>query len=213
MTTDPGRLIVYFATALLSAAAVAALGLANKPKPKPPPPRRRPRHSSPLAPKPPPDDGGESMQASAEKAGFVRRAAKGSGKFYYRNDIPPPLPDYPLLRPGALFDCQIRGTVHHSAEIEAAIGLRLDAPVYFHTHALIAPEPGNVHDPNAVAVYLGSAIVGYIPREDAPAFGAELNAIAGPGAVQARVEISGDPRTGGPWRIHLDVLRPLRFHR
>ena len=149
--------------------------------------------------------------------GFAIHVAARSGHRYYRNDIPPPLADYPALKGAdSFYRYEIHGEAHHSAEIQAFVGGPYDAPIYYHTNALIAREPDNAYDPNAIAVYIGGAVVGYAPRSDAAAFGAELIAIVGPGpgAVQCRALISGGfPREGEPLRywVSLDVARPLEL--
>jgi hypothetical protein len=55
---------------------------------------------------------------------------------------------------------------------------------------LFAPEPDNPHDQGAVAVYLGAAKIGYIPRQQAPA----VQRLVEEGAIEAVVErVNGQP--------------------
>ena len=139
------------------------------------------------------------------------------GNRYYRNEIPPPLPEYPQLAGGGgFYDYELHGEDHHVAEISAIVGGPYDGAIYFRTNVLVAPEPANAYDPNAVAIYLGGKIVGYVPKDDASAFGAEMAAILGPGAAQCRAEVStGAARAGQllQYRVKLDIARPLRVEK
>jgi hypothetical protein len=130
------------------------------------------------------------------------------GHAYWRNEIPPPLAEYPLLSGPGLYELAIAGCSHRQIELDQIAGGRRDAPVFFRTNALVYAEPDNSYDRNAVAVDIGGWRVGYIPREDAKAFGEELAALAGPGALAARALIeNGFPE----WRVKLDLSRPLRL--
>lgn len=56
--------------------------------------------------------------------------------------------------------------------------------------ARFVPEPNNPHDQKAVAVYLGAAKIGYIPRQQAPA----VQRLVQEGAIEAVVErVNGQP--------------------
>ncbi|MPQ96863.1 hypothetical protein GB931_02785 [Modestobacter sp. I12A-02628] len=57
-------------------------------------------------------------------------------------------------------------------------------------HALLVAEPDNPHDRHAVAVQIAGQAVGYLPREDAPAYSRVLQRLADQGfvaQVQARI--------------------------
>ena len=150
---------------------------------------------------------GEEPAAEGPPTALARRESH-AGRAYYRNDIPPPLADYPRLRGPALFDYEIAGCGRRQIELDQLAGGRRDAPVFFRTNALVYAEPQNSNDPHAVAVDIGGWRVGYIRREDAPAFGEELAAAGGPGAFAVRASIEN----GWPeWRVKLDVERPLRL--
>jgi hypothetical protein len=139
----------------------------------------------------------------------LRRHVSREGRPYYRNEIPPPLPGYVQIRGRASFELRVAGSLHYQADLDAIAGGRRDAPVYFRTNATVFAEDGNVHDPNAVAVEIDGRLVGYIHREDAAAFRAELATIAGPGAVACRALIEN----GWPdWYVKLDADRPLEAH-
>jgi hypothetical protein len=158
----------------------------------------------------------ETPPSAPDSAGFARMISRSSGRAYYRNEIPPPLPDYPSLRGDAFFTYEITGWMHHQEALEKIVGGRRDAAIFCRINALVAPEPENPHDPHAMAVYSAAgALIGYVRREEAVEFGRELAAIAGPGAVQCRALVSGGyvDKLGGvaPWRVKLDVLRPLEL--
>jgi hypothetical protein len=87
--------------------------------------------------------------------------------------------------------CEIAGTGHHCDD---TTGYRLaKQPVL----ALVR-EPENPHDPDAIAVHLGTRKVGYIPRRHNAVLARLLDAGK---CVRARVEQVMDPEAA-PW---LDV--------
>ena len=52
----------------------------------------------------------------------------------------------------------------------------------------------------------GNAVIGFIPREDAGAFGNELKALGGTARASGRLDRNVD----GTNTLSLDVIRPLR---
>ena len=135
------------------------------------------------------------------------RMASRQGRAYYRNVIPPGFAEYPQLYGPAVYDFAIVGHLHHQIELDVIAGGRRDAPVYFRTNALVYAEPDNPHDSHAVALDIGGWRIGYVARDEAPRFAAELAAIGGPGAFACRALIEN----GWPeWRVKLDLDRPLR---
>jgi hypothetical protein len=66
----------------------------------------------------------------------------------------------PIALPGA-DELQVAGESFHANAILAA---QLSTPRGGPMTAVLMPDPGNPHDPNAVAVYLQGEHVGYLPR-------------------------------------------------
>ena len=75
--------------------------------------------------------------------------------------------------------------------------------------ALLAPDPSNPQDKDAVAVKIEKRHVGYLRRDAAPVF---LKALADGGfdcAASAAAIISG---AGGSFDVRLDAVVPFRLH-
>jgi len=71
---------------------------------------------------------------------------------------------------------------------------------------IVENEPENIHDPNAVRVEAGKTTVGYIPRQQAKQFSAELAGLGGKARCAARFYFD---KYGDRSSITLDVIRPL----
>ncbi len=136
------------------------------------------------------------------------RLSHTSGQTYYRNDAPPPLPEFAELHSDHADPVFVVGVKYHQSSLMKIIGGPRDGSVYFHTYALIYAEPENPHDPNAVAIDIDGLRVGYIRREDAEAFGAELRALK-VSPVQCRAEINGGSAQHPTLIVKLDLSRPL----
>lgn len=74
-----------------------------------------------------------------------------------------------LLKGDGTFGQQVVGTSHWQDRL-AAIQANPPARLY----AVLKHEPRNRHDPNAVAVGIDDRMVGYLPREDAAEFVADM---------------------------------------
>ena len=72
---------------------------------------------------------------------------------------------------------------------------------------MVAVEPENKHDKNAVRIEAGKATLGYIPREQALEFSKELNELGGKATCDARLFWSPND---GRSSITLDLVRPLK---
>jgi hypothetical protein len=115
-----------------------------------------------------PDDGG-----AVWVAGYY--PVDATGRFLSREALP-----------DGLIVTHVAGAVHRKDALEsdeAAPGRPLT----------LRPEPDNPHDPNAVAVLLGSgAPVGYVPRDVAPRIDAGWSAVV----LREFRDSPRDPRTG-----------------
>lgn len=74
-------------------------------------------------------------------------------------------------------------------------------------YVMVELEPNNRYDKNAVRVDAGQATIGYIPREEAEGFGAELGIYGGRAKCTAKLYWSPDD---GLSSVRLDIVRPLR---
>jgi collagen type III alpha len=83
--------------------------------------------------------------------------------------------------------------------------------------AVLIPEPENRHDRNAVAVTIDGRLIGYLPREDAPAYAAVLGPLAGRGLfARVAARLWWDGVRDGDWIASVsldlaaaDVLLPV----
>ena len=87
-------------------------------------------------------------------------------RYYYRNDMPPPLQGYPFVRGDALFTFEVVGESHHQEALARIVGGRREAPIYFRVMAVLTPEPDNPFDPNAIAVRVDGETIAYIKRQE-----------------------------------------------
>jgi hypothetical protein len=74
--------------------------------------------------------------------------------------------------------------------------------------AVLVPEPNNPHDRNAVAVTIDGRVVGYMPREDAPAYAAVLGPLASRGLfARVAARLWWDGVRDGDWlaSVSLDL--------
>jgi hypothetical protein len=71
---------------------------------------------------------------------------------------------------------------------------------------ILETEPDNIKNPNAVRIETGEETVGYIPREEAPDFGQELEQFNGRARCRARFYWD---EFGSKSSLTLDVIRPL----
>jgi hypothetical protein len=92
------------------------------------------------------------------------------------------IPAFVMLgRGGGHYGQSVAGESHHFRDLA-----RLAGPAPIGERELAASlqrEPGNRHDPNAVKVVIEDRHVGYLPREDAPAYQAALQLIEQKGRI------------------------------
>ncbi|WP_436536580.1 HIRAN domain-containing protein [Actinoplanes sp. HUAS TT8] len=107
---------------------------------------------------------------------------------------------------------EVVGESHYRAAIRALFGPRLPADGSEITvSARLLPEPSNRHDRNAVAVHVGSAQVGYLPREAAIRYAPVLAGLVARGwtpQVGARVWGSEWNRGEFSGSVRLDLAEP-----
>ena len=69
----------------------------------------------------------------------------------------------------------VAGESHYQEALREIVGAAAgDREVAVDTEALLIPEPSNPHDPNAVMVHIDAHLVGYLPRDEAVAYGPTL---------------------------------------
>ena len=135
------------------------------------------------------------------------------GSYYYRNSIPPPLPDYPCIKGDALFTYHVFGASHYQQQLERIAGGRREAAVYLRVNAVLSSEPDNPYDKNAMQILVNGEKVGYVRREDNVSLRGQLNAAGITGDAQCRAEIAGGWYRGagdaGEFGLRLDLTLPL----
>jgi hypothetical protein len=149
-----------------------------------------------------------------EDLGLQRIESRGHpDRYYYRNPIPPPLPDYPCIKGDGLFTYHIFGASLYQQQLERIAGGRREVAVYFRVNAVLSSEPENPYDKNAIQILVNGEKVGYVRREDNVSLRAQLNAVGITGDVQCRAEIAGGWNRGGrdlgDFGLRLDITFPL----
>jgi hypothetical protein len=102
-----------------------------------------------------PDDGGQVWVAG------YQLIDPGSGRYLAR--------DAPELTARGLLVVGVAGAARHHAEAIASDVVAPGSPLEMRR------DPGNEHDPNAIAVHAGRAQVGWVPREVAAELAPELD--------------------------------------
>lgn len=96
-------------------------------------------------------------------------------------------------------DLEVVGESHHQQELRALAGPS-DGRVRVPKHAILVPETGNVHDDQAVGVWIAGLFVGYLRRDDAAALRpAIVDLVSGTGRAVAlnAVIVGGGVREDG----------------
>ena len=89
----------------------------------------------------------------------------------------------------------VAGESHYQEALREIVGPGAAGEVAMDTEALLVPEPSNPHDPNAVMVQIAGKLVGYLPRDEAVAYGETLRQLTErgrTGACEARIAGHGD---------------------
>lgn len=93
---------------------------------------------------------------------------------------------------------RVAGVSHYQPAILAAAGAEPGAEARVEARAELAPDPANEHDPNAVAVKIGGALVGYLPRDEASRWQPVILPLTETGqAVYVEAMIAGRGRGSG----------------
>lgn len=113
------------------------------------------------------------------------------------------------------YDCEVVGESRYQHALEAIVGGRGERGAQHKCHAVLRPEPDNPHDPNAVRVEVDGALVGYLPRDTAEEFTAEMNLLGYRLAVCNAMIVGGWKATkkqeAGHFGILLDADIPFEF--
>lgn len=88
------------------------------------------------------------------------------------------LTEFELWSKGGWPRVEVAGEFYHQAEIRSLLPPMLaDGSVEIESTAHLIPEPANRHDRNAVRVEVEGRLIGYLPKEVAPAYGPVLGAL------------------------------------
>jgi hypothetical protein len=113
----------------------------------------------------------------------------------------------PTLKGDGSYSQEVRGEFAYKEILDNFGGWLKDKyPGKDEIWVILETEPNNIHDPNAVRIETGQATVGYIPREEALAFGKELEQFNGRARCSARFYWD---EFGSKSSLTLDVIRPL----
>jgi hypothetical protein len=110
---------------------------------------------------------------------------------------------------------RVTGAPHYQEALAAAAGPKRPGGVQDRRRFALVAEPGNPHDPNAIAVRLETGgpgpTVGYLPRADAERFGRLLDAVAARGRrpVAEGVILGGDASRDTLFVVWLHVQDPF----
>jgi hypothetical protein len=157
---------------------------------------------------------GKLPSAPPEGLGLERIESRSHpGRYYYRNSIPPPLPNYPCIKGDGLFTYHVVGTSHYQQQLGRIAGGRREAAVYFRVNAVLSSEPDNPYDANAIQIQIDGERVGYVSRQDNVSLREKLRAAGVTEDVQCRAEIAGGWYRGaadfGEFGLRLDLTFPL----
>jgi len=84
----------------------------------------------------------------------------------------------------------VAGESHYQEALREIVGSATATEIAVDTEAVLVPEPSNPHDANAVMVQIDGKLVGYLPRDEAVAYGpalAELGQRGRTGLCEARI--------------------------
>jgi hypothetical protein len=86
----------------------------------------------------------------------------------------PPRARVPVLVQNKGYNLEVVGEQQHQNALLRLVGGHSRSGHREEFEALLRAQPGNPHDPNAVAVFIREAQVGYLPADKAAAFRAKL---------------------------------------
>ena len=112
------------------------------------------------------------------------------------------------------FTHDIVGEASYQKNIERVVGGKKQYSAKHECKALLECEIGNPHDENAVAVKIEKKVVGYLSREDAANYRAELKVIdANLPTTNVHAKIVGgwkDEESEGSFGVKLNLKRPVQ---
>jgi hypothetical protein len=110
----------------------------------------------------------------------------------------PDVPATPGDTPAVIIDgdelVRVVGTSHYQDALLELSGRQGDEEIRLEKVAIFVPEPGNPHDPNAIAVQIDGRLVGYLSRDENRRW---LDVVAGSQSVGAEAMIAGKGGTTG----------------
>ncbi len=112
---------------------------------------------------------------------------------------------YQTPDPHAEFPLEVVGESHYQDNLNAVCGGRTKDGVDLIVDAMVAPEPDNPHDPNAVKVEIQGRIVGHLIRRDAEMFHAKFQTTAQPCRANIRGGWDRGGRDVGHYGVRLDL--------
>lgn len=156
----------------------------------------------------------DDLPVPAEAVGLERLKSRSHpSSYYYRNEMPAPLPDLPLIMGDGLFTYHLAGAAHYQDTLERIVGGRREASVYFRVNAVLSSEPDDPHNSNAVVIRIDGEKAGHVRKQDNLTLRHQLDALGFPGDVQCRAEIAGGWDHGrgdvGMFGLRLDLTFPL----
>jgi hypothetical protein len=115
---------------------------------------------------------------------------------------------------------RVAGTSHHQRELETLAGGRCEQSAHHKCDVLLLPEPGNPHDPNAVAVYIVAhgqkTGIGYLQHDTAPIFNKCLLRDGFSAGACDGLIVGGwhreDGSEDGNFGVRLDACLPFQLH-
>lgn len=105
---------------------------------------------------------------------------------------------------------EVVGEAYYQVALERVAGGRSPDSADLEVTATLLPEPDNPYDPNAIAVRIDGATVGYMSREDAIDYGPVVQRLAAMGCVGAcQARIKGGWDRGNGDRGHFGLVLAL----
>jgi hypothetical protein len=137
--------------------------------------------------------------------GFLKRLFGGSSGASRR---PTEAAALPRLTSGGLFD--VVGEASYQSALERISGGRGEFSAEHQCKAILAPEDGNPHDPNAVQVLIDGKVVGYLARAHAAEYRQHVGAVSA--TCDAKI-VGGwdDGETVGSFGVKLKVKWPPKI--
>ncbi|MEV8375119.1 HIRAN domain-containing protein [Kribbella sp. NPDC056861] len=101
-------------------------------------------------------------------------------------------------------DLEVVGEINYQAALWASCGGTSPDRVRHRITAVLVPEPENIHDQNAIAVYIDNRVVGYLDRQTAAVYCPAVNRLMAEHDAWIALEgviVGGGLRADGPGRL------------